>query len=767
MLSWGGFTEMSGRFLARLVVVGAVVALIGAVARWRRVPGMLVLGAQVVGGTVATTLVVAGTPLPGEQFRSLLAVAWESAQLYAAPVPQTDTVTVQPLLVIGGLVAMLLVDLLGVTLRRVPLAGLPLLTVYSVPVSMLGGGVSWWVFVLTATGFLLLLYLQEQNDVGRWGRSLDPDAEIPRRRSEAVRGGATLVGVLATAAAVVLPLAVPTLDLRVFDIGMGPGDDQIRLSNPMADLRRDLERGEDVPLVTVTTEDPNPRYLRTSVLERFSDNRWSPGDRDVPTSNVPRGKLPPLPGVSRDVDRTEYDYDVDVSDTFESRWLPTQAPISRIEAEGAWRYDEQTRDFVASEPGLTAAGMEYSMTAVELDIDPADLTSTESSPLISDDMTALPDDLPEIVSRLAFGVTADAGTDLARAAALQRWFRSDGGFTYSLEEAPSTQVGTDELAAFLDPDARVGYCEQFAAAMAVMARALGIPARVAVGFLSPERLRGEPDTWVYSAHDLHAWVELYFPGAGWVLFDPTPPQRVPEVPGYTQARAPIPDPGSVPGGQPDERPVRPRPTGLPSPQQRQQPEAPGTASQGAAAESGSAWTTALGWTAGLLLLGLLLAAPRTLRTRERSRRLAGGPEEAWAELRATCLDLGVTWPRARSPRETRRRLVERFGSAGAGPDASDVQRPRRGPEADPAAVEALERLVVRVERHRYAASDPERPGQEHGEGGLGADVERCRAALAAGTSPQARRRATWMPRSVWQRRRLTEPEATPSELVGS
>ena len=65
-----------------------------------------------------------------------------------------------------------------------------------------------------------------------------------------------------------------------------------------------------------------------------------------------------------------------------------------------------------------------------------------------------------------------------------------------------------------------------------MARAIDIPARVAIGFLKPDRVL--PDTYVYSAHDMHAWPELYFHGAGWVRFEPTPSSRARNVPAYTK-----------------------------------------------------------------------------------------------------------------------------------------------------------------------------------------------------------------------------------------
>ena len=71
---------------------------------------------------------------------------------------------------------------------------------------------------------------------------------------------------------------------------------------------------------------------------------------------------------------------------------------------------------------------------------------------------------------------------------------------------------------------------------ATLGRVLGIPARVAIGFLSPEP--DGPHTWVYSSHDMHAWPELYFQGSGWVRFEPTPASQAPDVPAYTSGQLP-------------------------------------------------------------------------------------------------------------------------------------------------------------------------------------------------------------------------------------
>ncbi len=120
------------------------------------------------------------------------------------------------------------------------------------------------------------------------------------------------------------------------------------------------------------------------------------------------------------------------------------------------------------------------------------------------------------LSDVAQRVTRDARTPYEVVLALESWFRQRGGFRY--DESPPRAPGSP-LVAFVTRT-KAGYCQHFAGAMAAMARMLGIPARVAVGFTSGQR-RGD-DTWVVTDHDAHAWVEVWFPGQGWIPFDPTP-----------------------------------------------------------------------------------------------------------------------------------------------------------------------------------------------------------------------------------------------------
>lgn len=754
--SWRGFTETSSTYLGALLVLGVVVAISGALGRWWRLPGAIVFLLQaLVSGMVACAMLT-GSPLPfGAAWTELIAAfeeAGASANQYAAPVPNTAP-SVAPLLVGGGLACLLLVDLLACTLRRVPLAGLPLLAVYSVPVSLLDVSIAWWIFALSAGGFMAMLFLHESEQVSRWGRALGAPVEREDNfgvRTGAIKASAGTIGAVATALAIAVPLVIPTLDLNVFEFGKGPGgDSEISINNPMVDLQRDLRRGEDVALLRVETDDPTPAYLRISVLNRFSQNEWSSGDRQVPTENVPNGAMPTLEGVLPGIPRTTYQYDVSINDNFDSTWLPTQAPITSIVAPGDWRYDPRTMDFIAGGDDLTTAGIDYTMTGVKLELSAATLAL--APPAVNDDTQEfldLPTGLPDLVRNLAFGVTDEAPTRFEKAQALQKWFREVGGFEYNLKRAPVGN-GVDALEAFLDEDGgRVGYCEQFAAAMAVMARVIGIPARVAVGFLDPEQV-GQ-GVFEYSAYDLHAWPELYFPGAGWVRFEPTPSARAGAVPGYSTADIPVGNPSESATGQaPDDVPTRTSD----GPSASATPKDDEAAADAGQDGSSFPWGRSLGALLGLLVLAAITLTPRTLRDRAREHRLDGGPEDAWDELRAVATDLRLTWPRSRSPRETRDWLVDQFG---APEDDDTLERPARGPGLAPDAVEALERIVLCLERSRYARTHE----SEADAGALRADVALCVAALRGGAVRRVRRSADWWPRSILTRDAVGAPRGS-------
>ncbi len=125
--------------------------------------------------------------------------------------------------------------------------------------------------------------------------------------------------------------------------------------------------------------------------------------------------------------------------------------------------------------------------------------------------------LDERIPQLAKQVTAGAATAYDKAQLIENFLRS-GKFRYTL--VITGNPGDDPLAHFLF-ETRAGHCEYFASSMAVMLRTLGVPTRAVNGFLPGEynELGGD---YVVRASDAHSWVEAFFPGSGWIVFDPTP-----------------------------------------------------------------------------------------------------------------------------------------------------------------------------------------------------------------------------------------------------
>jgi transglutaminase-like putative cysteine protease len=128
--------------------------------------------------------------------------------------------------------------------------------------------------------------------------------------------------------------------------------------------------------------------------------------------------------------------------------------------------------------------------------------------------------LPQLDSRipeLAEQITARAQTSFDKSITVENYLRSRFTYTLNLTGKP----GDDPLAHFLF-ETHAGHCEYFASAMAIMLRTLGIPTREVNGFL-PGEYNDLGEDYIVRASDAHSWVEVYFPGTGWMTFDPTPP----------------------------------------------------------------------------------------------------------------------------------------------------------------------------------------------------------------------------------------------------
>jgi transglutaminase-like putative cysteine protease len=238
------------------------------------------------------------------------------------------------------------------------------------------------------------------------------------------------------------------------------------------------------------------------------------------------------------------------------------------------------------------------------------------------------------------------------------------GFTYT-ESPPRRPV---PIEAFLWRDRR-GYCQQFAGAMALLLRMGGVPARVAVGF-APGTYDKQLEAWRVRDVEAHAWVEAWFPGIGWVTFDPTP-AAAPALGQASTNREPVAGGGRLSGLNFTGRLSRD----------------PLSSAGGSAAAAGSGGKSAkhhgggiLPWLAGGggLAAFSLLGTALLLRRRDRSVR---GPHDAWlSELERALRRAG----RAPRPGTTLRQIEERLaGTSDAAAYVAAVRAQRYGAAADP------------------------------------------------------------------------------------
>ena len=310
--------------------------------------------------------------------------------------------------------------------------------------------------------------------------------------------------------------------------GRGGGD--TTLISPLVDIRSRLTNRGNVELFRVNADAPS--YWRVTTLPEFDGRRF----------RLPRRTLERVDGDFGSSDGEQVRQQIQVlslgGQLVPAAPDPFQASGFSGGAELSLNLNRDTSTLLA--PDDMEAGDLFTVVSSAPTLDKDLLRSASVNNPPDPIFTELPDDLPAIVEELARAVTADAQTPYDQAYALQQWFRND--FEYSLEVQAGH--GSNAIESFLQQ--RVGYCEQFAATYAAMARTLGIPSRVAVGF-TPGVVNDEG--W-YSVlgKNAHAWPELWFDGIGWVLFEPTPGRGAPGTEVYTDRPPEQDTSGQVTGG---------------------------------------------------------------------------------------------------------------------------------------------------------------------------------------------------------------------------
>jgi transglutaminase-like putative cysteine protease len=680
-----------------------------------------VAGVQVLIWAGFVVLLAAGMPGKKEAWYEHLTSLWAAGiqhmQTQAAPMDPNDGVKLIFVTVIGAI--MIVTDMLVLGIGRPVWAIAPPAAMFLVPAVGLATDTGVFSFACIALGYLAILVAEGLNSTARWTRGLSHDsAQGYGTANQVVWRAAGYIGGPALVLTVILGTIVPTLSLSGIGFGSGPGGNgPLQLTDPTLDLRRNLTQPQDKPVIEYKTDSPNGSYLRMASLPQFNASGWA----NIPMRLGPGEQLPAIPGVSAEP-TPRHKTTISVLD-FKSEYMPLPFAPRVISARGNWAYDPNSLVVLSMARGDRASALRnltYSVDSVDITPSSDDLANAVAGTPADSSVTALiPPDLPDSLIALTKKVTAGQTTQALQAAAIQAFLRSDT-FTYSTQTLPGS--GYQALENFLLKDHK-GYCEQFATSMAMMARVMGIPSRVAVGFLPGER---KGDHWEVTIRDMHAWPELFFAGLGWVRFEPTPASVTGSAPAWTvpNEQTPENDPSNDPSSSASSK--APTPTAGPSAPVSQQPNVPGAGSTFPLGK------TLLGSGIGLLAL-LIVAAPATVRRRRRTSRLTGvGPagqkvEGTWEEIRDTVLDYGGTWPSG-SPRVIGNKVSERLPA----------------PESD-----AMSQVATLVERSRYARAFEDEEATRQ----LPEMVQDIRRGLSGPLSWWRKTRAFVVPRSLFRRRR--------------
>ncbi|MCU1482781.1 MAG: hypothetical protein JWQ19_3567 [Subtercola sp.] len=716
-------------------VTGVVLA-VAALTRLLRVPGIVPSLAAFVAWVVTITVMFA----PDEALFGVLpsfdtlrtirgGLADAGASIAVQSIPADPVTSIVALLGLSfGLLA-LLADALVFAVRMPALAGLVPLAILSVPYAIHQQVFDTTLFAFIAAVYLLLLWLSSRFGVA---------ARLPEPPS--IRGGiragrnglrAVLSAVLAIALAIVLPAVTPGLTPESFHTPLAAQLPSVYSSgvDPTIQLSLDLRRSNPVLSLSYTTTATSGLYLKLVNIDDFTDGAWQPEGTDA--SHALAAGVDAPDGLASDVTTSNIATSVQVSG-LRSDWLPLPYPATAVSGlTGDWSVTPGS--LTVTSVDSNSDGQNYSATSLAVQPTAAQLESAD--PTVPDALSsfvALPGDISPFIRNTARSVTAGVSSNYDKAVALQKYFTS-GAFTYSVTAPVEGHYDGGNFAAvatFLS--AKSGYCIHFASAMAVMARTLGIPARIAIGYHPGNAKSAQTDgTTSYDVYSdqLHAWPELWFAGIGWLSFEPTPGLGL-VPPAYSlsnyaavSAAAPTRDSAGSTAA-----PTTPKAKALTDPTAGQVVDP-----QVQAAEQGRAWLIAL---VVVLLVALLAAIPAVVRRARRWRRLRSMMRSespatlGWAEVADTLSDYRFEVVQG----ETARAFAGRVGN---------LYHMPAEPVADLLRAAELEQFA----RAGAGTLSTERRAE------LVADVRRILTAVSAQASTSDDRRALLLPLSLWARMR--------------
>jgi transglutaminase-like putative cysteine protease len=512
--SWVFLTPVGGAALATHVVcwiarkrnLNAIFALIGpvlvlaATIAWFRLPDTTYYGVP-----TTETLRTAGDLLNGalEQFRTVI-----------APTEATEGFLLAS--IIGAVLVAALADWAAFRMRATLEATIPSFGLF-IFVAALGTSEGRTAAIAVEVAALLIYLLVYQ--VTRQDRTTGWVANRSTGAGRSVLKTGLVIGAAAVALAVALGPNLPGADseaLVAWRSRSGLGDGSRSTVSPLVDIRGRLVDRAQTEVFTVRS--PTRAYWRLTSLDTFDGTIWSSNESYKSVKSTLSGDALPF-------DDTEQTVQVFTIGSLDSIWLPAAYEPVRVDGIKKVSYSPVSGSLISSKE--TANGLTYTVTSILPHLT-ADMLKSSAPPDPAEvgKFRELPD-VPVAVRNLAANITRGKLTDYDKAKAIQDYLRKN--YTYSTD----VQLGHNgsAITEFLFGTDKKGYCEQFAGSYAVLARAVGLPTRIAVGFTAGTAT----DDGLLHVKDehAHAWPEVYFSSAGWVAFEPTPGRGVPGATSYT------------------------------------------------------------------------------------------------------------------------------------------------------------------------------------------------------------------------------------------
>jgi transglutaminase-like putative cysteine protease len=568
-----------------------------------------------------TTLEVAGAELDR---------SWSAFRELVAPAPALTGFVVAAALAVG--IAVFLADWAAFRMWSTRDAIVPSLTLF-VFATLLAGERQRISSALLYLGAGLAFVLLHR--VARLERSSGWVSSERRAGGRALLRVGVVIGLVAVVLGAVVGPRLPGVDEPAIVDWRGGESASGRVTvSPLVDIRSRLVERSDTEVFQVQSE--QPAYWRMTALDDFDGNIWRSSGSYTQVAG-------PLPTTSRFAPRST---DV-ITQSFRIQalstlWLPAAFEPLAVDSAVPVRYQPETATLIVDPEAASADGAEYAVQSAVSDYSAAQLSTAGGfTPPEMAAMLELPADFSDSARRTAEEIVAGASNRYEQAMALQDFFRDSGGFVYDLD-VESGHDG-DAIDEFLEK--RRGYCEQFAGAFAAMARSVGIPARVAVGFTWGDEIADQPGTYQVRGRNAHAWPEVYLWEYGWVGFEPTPGRGAPNAEGYTGQPAsqegPLEESPEAPTTTVESAPTTTAPAAEATPSEQASELLRSDAAAGSAPGGGGGWAVPFGGVSMLLValvIGYLLVVPgyRVAHRRRRRAAAAGAPSAevavAWAEV---------------------------------------------------------------------------------------------------------------------------------------